>query len=146
MRCGFLLVEGCMVTCLVFNSEDYSCVICWLFNPFQTSLSEWSDVLQRKTMDCFSFIFSLSFQYFYTSFGGCCSENNFILDYLSESSRHEANILSKWVWIFSLIRSQQQYEATLLMWWFLIDTSPIYTCISCYTYINKTVGFVKCFF
>jgi hypothetical protein len=42
--------------------------------------------------------------------------------------------------------SQQQYEATLLMWWFLIDTSPIYTCISCYTYINKTAGFVKCFF
>jgi hypothetical protein len=34
MRCGFLLVEGCMVTCLVFNSEDYSCVICWLFNPY----------------------------------------------------------------------------------------------------------------
>jgi hypothetical protein len=31
MRCGFLLVEGCMVTCLVFNSEDYYCVICWLF-------------------------------------------------------------------------------------------------------------------
>ena len=29
------------------------------------------------------------------------TENNFILDYLSESSRHEANILSKWVWIFS---------------------------------------------
>jgi hypothetical protein len=26
---------------------------------------------------------------------------NFILDYLSESSRHEANILSKWVWMFS---------------------------------------------
>ena len=22
------------------------------------------------------------------------------------------------------------------------DTSPIYTCISCYTYINKTAGFV----
>jgi hypothetical protein len=34
MRCGFLLVESCMVTCLVFNSEDYSCVICWLFNPY----------------------------------------------------------------------------------------------------------------
>ena len=34
MRCGFLLVEGCMVTCLLFNSEDYSCVICWLFNPY----------------------------------------------------------------------------------------------------------------
>jgi hypothetical protein len=34
MRCGFLLVEGCMVTCLVFNSDDYSCVICWLFNPY----------------------------------------------------------------------------------------------------------------
>ena len=29
------------------------------------------------------------------------TENNFILDYLSESSRHEANILSKWVWICS---------------------------------------------
>ena len=29
------------------------------------------------------------------------TENNFILDYLSESSRHEASILSKWVWIFS---------------------------------------------
>jgi hypothetical protein len=29
-----LLVEGCMVTCLVFNSEDYSCVICWLLNPY----------------------------------------------------------------------------------------------------------------
>jgi hypothetical protein len=27
---GFLLVEGC----LLFNSEDYSCVICWLFNPY----------------------------------------------------------------------------------------------------------------
>jgi hypothetical protein len=51
MRCGFLLVEGCMVTCLVFNSEDYSCVICWLFT---------------KTMDCFSSIFFLSFQDFYT--------------------------------------------------------------------------------
>jgi hypothetical protein len=24
-RHGFLLVEGCMVTCLLFNSEDYSC-------------------------------------------------------------------------------------------------------------------------
>jgi hypothetical protein len=34
MRCGFLLVEGCMITCLVFNSEDYSCVICWLFTPY----------------------------------------------------------------------------------------------------------------
>jgi hypothetical protein len=34
MRCGVLLVEGCMVTCLVFNSEDYSCVICWLFTPY----------------------------------------------------------------------------------------------------------------
>jgi hypothetical protein len=34
MRCGFLLVEGCMVTCLVFNSKDYSCVICWLFNSY----------------------------------------------------------------------------------------------------------------
>jgi hypothetical protein len=34
MRCGFLLVEGCMVTCLLFNSEDYSCVICWLFTPY----------------------------------------------------------------------------------------------------------------
>jgi hypothetical protein len=32
--------------------------------------------------------------------------------------------------------SQQQYEATLLMRWFLIDTSPIYTCISCHTYIK----------
>ena len=42
--------------------------------------------------------------------------------------------------------SQQQYEATLLMWWFLIDASPIYTCISCHTYINKTAGFVKCLF
>jgi hypothetical protein len=29
------------------------------------------------------------------------TKNNFILDYLSESSRHEANILSKWVWICS---------------------------------------------
>jgi hypothetical protein len=29
------------------------------------------------------------------------TENNFILDYLSDSSRHEANILSKWVGIFS---------------------------------------------
>ena len=29
------------------------------------------------------------------------TENNFILHYLSESSRHEANILSKWVWICS---------------------------------------------
>ena len=29
------------------------------------------------------------------------TENNFNLDYLSESSRHEANILSKWVWICS---------------------------------------------
>jgi hypothetical protein len=29
------------------------------------------------------------------------TENNFILDYLSEFSRHEANILSKWVWICS---------------------------------------------
>jgi hypothetical protein len=57
-------------------------------------------------MDCFSSIFFLSFQDFYTIvldelvlevFG---TENNFILDYLSESSRHEANILSKWVWIF----------------------------------------------
>jgi hypothetical protein len=97
------------------------------------------DVLQRKTMDCFSSIFFLSFQDFYTivlnelvlevvarhrddilaqpsclhcktdvqnckqtkcvnKFG---TENDFILDYLSESSRHEANILSKWVWIFS---------------------------------------------
>ena len=28
------------------------------------------------------------------------TENNFILDYLSESSRHDADILSKWVWIF----------------------------------------------
>jgi hypothetical protein len=33
---------------------------------FQTSLSEWIDVLQRKTMDCFSSIFFLSFQDFYT--------------------------------------------------------------------------------
>lgn len=33
---------------------------------FQTSLSEWSDVLQRKTMDCFSSIFFPSFQDFYT--------------------------------------------------------------------------------
>jgi hypothetical protein len=39
---------------------------------FQTSLSEWSDVLQRKTMDCFSSIFSLSFQDFYISFGWTC--------------------------------------------------------------------------
>jgi hypothetical protein len=34
MRCGFLLVEGCMVTCLIFNSEDYSGAICWLFTPY----------------------------------------------------------------------------------------------------------------
>jgi hypothetical protein len=34
MRCGFLLVERCMVTCLVFNSDDYYCVICWLFTPY----------------------------------------------------------------------------------------------------------------
>jgi hypothetical protein len=53
-----------MVTCLVFNSEDYSCVICWLFNPYLILF----DVLQRKTMDCFSStcIFFLSFQDFYT--------------------------------------------------------------------------------
>ena len=38
------------------------------------------------------------------------TENNFILDYLSESSRHEANILSKWVLIFS---SYPPYTATL---------------------------------
>ena len=29
------------------------------------------------------------------------TENNFILDYLSESSRQKVNILSKWVWKFS---------------------------------------------
>jgi hypothetical protein len=33
MRCGFLLVEGCMVTCLEFNSEDYSYAICWSEMP-----------------------------------------------------------------------------------------------------------------
>jgi hypothetical protein len=42
---------------------------------FQTSLSEWSDVLQQQTK-CVN------------KFG---TENNFILDYLSESSRHDAN-------------------------------------------------------
>jgi hypothetical protein len=53
-------------------------------------------------MDCFSSIFLLSFQDFYT-----IVLNELVLevvarhDYLSESSRHETNILSKWVWIFS---------------------------------------------
>jgi hypothetical protein len=42
--------------------------------------------------------------------------------------------------------SQQQYEATLLMWWFLIDTSPIYTWREPPTMGKQLVNFITCGF
>jgi hypothetical protein len=72
-----------------------------IFHPapqyrFQTSLSEWSDVLQRKTMDCFSSIFFLSFQDFYT----------IVLDelVLKVAARHRDdinNVASYCCWLFA---------------------------------------------
>jgi hypothetical protein len=101
MRCGFLLVESCIVTCFVFNSDDYSCVICWLFtiemmfwHNLQIEITtETEDTLRTDSTFCDDMTIWEQ-EKCVNKFG---TENNFILDYLSESSRHEANILSKWV-------------------------------------------------